>query len=72
MINIPEKEDIELRIKCLELAKELFRDSDIFRTLVVSKEIYRLIVKENDAEIDAVIEHYQEKGWRFNQYSLRE
>lgn len=68
MIILPEKEDIELRIKCFELAKELYKEQSIFKVLIISQEIYKFIVRENDAEIDAVIADLQEKKERFNRF----
>lgn len=68
MINIPEKEDIALRIKCFELAKELDDDQDVSRILIISREIYRFILKENDAEIDAVIADFDKRKKRFNRF----
>lgn len=72
MIILPEKEDIELRIKCFELAIDLSKDDSIYTILIRAREIYKFLLQDNDAEIDAVIEHYQANKWRFNQYSLRE
>ena len=71
MIIIPEKEDIELRIKCFELAKELDEDQDISRILIISREIYRFILKENDAEIDAVIADFDKRKKRFSRFLLQ-
>lgn len=70
MINIPEKEDIELRIKCFELAKEL-EDQDVLKILLISREIYRFILKDNDAEIDAVIADFDKRKKRFNRFLLQ-
>jgi|GEM_PF-3651727 len=63
-----EKEIAELRIKCFELAKELYGDQGIFKILIISQEIYKFIVRENDAEIDAVIAKSQEQKERFNRF----
>jgi hypothetical protein len=63
---LKEKEIAELRVKCFELAKELYRDQGIFKILIISQEIYKFIVRENDAEIDAVIADLQERKERFN------
>lgn len=66
-----EKEIAELRIKCFELAKELYGDQGIFKILIISQEIYKFIVRENDAEIDAVIAKSQEQKERFNRFLLQ-
>lgn len=70
MIILPEKEDIELRIKCFELAKEL-EDQDVLKILLISREIYRFILKDNDAEIDAVIADFDKRKKRFNRFLLQ-
>ena len=69
--SLTNKEISELRIKCLELARDISRDDSVYTILVRAREMYNFISSNNDAEIDVVIELYQEKKWRFNQYFSR-